>query len=203
MKRSLSVVGGLFAGTLLWLIPALALWYWGREWVVQPPAWAAEQVFLRVFPAWVLGSKMEGGDTLVLLTALTVNHPSGQLAELGVPVQVLKYCYGLPLYAALLLASRAHGLWWKLPVGAFVIALFQAWGVVFDLLVAIAVHLGPVTEAQTGFGFWHVNGFAVARQIGYLLFPSLVPVMLWLALERRFLATVLMEGTLVGATAKR
>lgn len=198
MSRSLSVIGGFFVRALLWLIPALALWYWLRHWMVLPPAWLAEQIMLLNFPGWVLDVRQDG-----LAFALETTIPyTGQGAPAGATVSVranpLAYAYGLPLLVALLAAARAQGWWWKVPLAALVLVPFQAWGVCFAWLVQIAVHIGEMTRGVTGFSALQVNVIAIGYQLGYLLLPTLMPMLLWLYMERRFVTTVAVDGAMAG-----
>lgn len=202
MQRGLSVVGGFFLRAILWLVPSLALWYWAREWVVQPVAWLVERVMLLLFPGWVYGTEMEG-TVIALLTTIPVPQRGGMVAELAPEANVLTYCYGLPMLLALLLASRSKGLWWKFPLGALVIWMFQAWGVVFDLLVHVGVMASSFSAPITGFTRVHADVFAVGYQLGTLLLPTLVPMLLWLRFERRFLGMVMFDAALSGATRRR
>nr|WP_157979344.1 exosortase H-associated membrane protein [Rhodoferax ferrireducens] len=112
MRKPRSVIGGFFARALLGLVPALALWYWARDYVVLPVAWLADKLMRYFFPGWVSGTELDGINQ-TLITRLSVPHVSGRLADLTPEVSVLTYCYGLPLLLALFLAARAKGMWWK------------------------------------------------------------------------------------------
>ena len=198
MKPTLSVVGGFFLRTLIALVPALALWYWARESVVRPAAWLSERAMLYFFPGWVYEAELDG-TILSLLTTIRITDASGRIGELSPEVDVLMYCYGLPMLAALILGAKARGWWWKIPFGALVLIPFQAWGVCMHWLVQVGVHFGPVSVTTTGFSSFQINAFALGYQLGYLILPTLVPVLLWLALERRFLTTVAVEAALEGS----
>jgi hypothetical protein len=195
---STGVIAIFFARALLCLGPLLALWYWAREWVVQPVAWLAEQAMLFFFSRWVLGSELHGVNQ-VLLTVLTLPHPSGRTADLAPEAVVLTYCYGLPLLVALFIAARAKGLWWKLPLCALAMLPFQAWGVCFSWLLQVAVQAGEYTRAKTYFSVWDQNLIALGYQLGFLLLPTLVPLLLWLYFERKFVITVAVEGAMQGS----
>lgn len=198
MSQPRSIVAGFFVKTLAWMVPALTVWYLARNYVVVPVAWLAEWAMHSIFPGWVSGSELHGVD-LTLVTRLAVAHPSGQWADLTPEVSVLTYCYGTPLLVALLLAARARQLWWKVPTCALVLLPFQAWGVCFAWLVPIAVEFGQHTRATTYFSPTTVNLIGLGYQLGFLLFPTLVPMLLWMYLERRFIITVAAEGSLEGA----
>ena len=202
VRKPRSVIGGFFVRALLWLVPALALWYWARDYVVMPVAWLAENLMRYFFPGWVSGSELSG-ISQTLLTRLTVPSVSGQIAELTFEVSVLTYCYGLPLLLALFLAVRAKGLWWKLPVCAVGLLPFQAWGVCFAWLLQVAVQSGHYTRSTTYFTDWDVNLIGLGNQIGFLLLPTLVPMLMWLYLERSFVITVAVEGAMEGSLPRR
>lgn len=200
MRMPSSVIAGFFARAVLGLIPALALWYWGRDYVVIPVAWLAE-VFMRYFfPGWVSGTELDGINQ-ILITRLGV-PVSGRVADLMPEASVLTYCYGLPLLSALFLAARAKGVWWKLPVCAIGLLPFQAWGVCFAWLVQVAVQSGQFTRSTTYFTSWDVNMIGLGYQMGFLLLPTLVPMLMWMYLERSFIITVAVEGTMEGLATK-
>lgn len=192
-RPPLSVVTGFFLRTLAWLVPLLALWYAAREWMALPPAWLAEQVMRGFFHYWVTGSEIDG-TTQTLLTALTVRAPDGRIGELLPTANILTYAYGTPLAAALLLASRLQGWWWKIPLAALALVPFQAASVCCTWLMQIAVLAGTDTASQTGFSAWQANLFAAGYQLGFLLLPTLMPVLAWLALDRSLVAKVMLEG---------
>jgi hypothetical protein len=60
----------------------------------------------------------------------------------------------------------------------------------------VALGSGPAATAQLGFSALQLNGIALAYQLGVLLVPALMPIIVWLLLERRFLAAVMIEGEL-------
>jgi len=201
VRKPRSVIGGFFVRAVLWLAPALALWYWARDYVVMPVAWLAGNLMRYFFPGWVSGSELNG-ISQTLLTRLPVPYVSGQIAELAPDVSVLTYCYGLPLLVALFLAVRAKGLWWKLPVCAVGLLPFQAWGVCFAWLIPVAVKSGSYTRSITYFTDWDVNLIGLGYQIGFLLLPTLAPMLMWMYLERSFIITVAVEGAMEGSVPK-
>ena len=197
MARNGPTLGGFFARALLWLMLALAVWYPLRHWMVLGPAWFAGEVMTAAFPRWVTGAQIDAG-TQVLFTALRV-LAGNRVGELSPEANGLSYAYGAPLLAALLLASRPRGWWWKLPAGLLALVPFQAWGICFTWLLQVAVVAGEQTRIQTRFGAWETNLIAAGYQFGFLILPTLVPVLLWLAFDRRVLAGAMIEGALAGS----
>lgn len=197
MARTTGTLKGFFAAALLWLVVALAVWYPLRQWLVLPSGWLAGEVMTSLFPGWVTGVEL-AGNTQVLLTSLRVWSPGNRLGALAPEANGLAYAYGAPLLAALLLAARTRRWWWKLPVGLLALVPFQAWGICFTWLLQVAVVAGEQTRGQTRFGPLETNLIAVGYQFGFLILPTLVPVLLWLAFDRRVLAAALIEGALAG-----
>lgn len=195
MRQPFSVISGFFVRALLWLIPALALWYLARAYVAVAPAWLAEAVMKAMFPFWVHGSELHG-TTQTLITGLTVPGSGGQIGELAPEANVLTYAYGMPLLAALFLAVRSKGLWWKIPLGTAALLPFQAWGVCFTWLLQIGVQAAEATQTQTRFDAFDTNLIAAGYQLGFLLLPTLAPILIWLALDHRLVQQVLVEGAM-------
>lgn len=198
MRPRLSVVGAFFLRALAIFVPLLALWYFARAWFVWPTAWFAGHVMQALFPDWVRGYAVN--EAMMALETVFRTSQSEQLVQLSPEVNVSIYAYGLPLFVALLLASRARGLWWKIPAGAIALVPFQAWSVCFAFLVAVAFNAAQVTSFTTGFGgALQMNFFALGYQLGSLVLPTLVPLLTWAVLERRFIATVAVDGALTGS----
>lgn len=182
-------LGDFFLRTLLALAGALAIWYWGRELAVRPIAWLAEPVMRLWHGGWVSGVEQDGA-TLALLTGIRVSYTGGRVAELAPEVNALAYAFGLPFVAALLVGARARGLWWKLPVSALALLPFQVWGVCFSWLVQVAVHANQLMTSQARFSDFQLNAYGLGYQLGFLIFPTLIPVLLWLAFEREYVTRV-------------
>ncbi len=194
----LSLVGLFLLKAIAWFLACLFVWYQLGNVVTLPVALLAKATVASVFPAWAEGVE-KAGTTLVLLTGLEVTGvagtPAGQVAVLTPEVEFMKYGYGLPLLIALLLASNARGLLAKAALGAVALLPFQVWGVCFDWLKQVAIDTGAAPFSATAREL-----IAFGYQFGYLVLPALVPVMLWVAMDRRFLSAFVLEATLEGET---
>ena len=113
----------------------------------------------------------------------------GQTALLVPEVNPLLYTYGLAIFLALMLAERAK--WWKFLTGAAVLLPFQSWGIAFDFLAQVGIQLGPEVSAQAGLSGWRIEAIALGYQLGVLIFPSLVPIVLWAASSELFKESVM------------
>jgi hypothetical protein len=195
----LSLVGLFLLKAIGWFVACLFVWYQLGSWVTLPVALMAKAVVATVFPAWAQGVE-QSGATLTLLTSLQVSGmaglSAGQIAVFSPEVGFLKYGYGLPLLMALLFASNAKRVVIKAGLGALVLLPFQLWGVCFDWLKQLAIEAGaasfsPFAREVIAFGY----------QFGNLVLPALVPVLLWMAMNRRFLTTFVLEAALEGEAA--
>ncbi|MDP2784157.1 MAG: exosortase H-associated membrane protein [Sulfurimicrobium sp.] len=156
-----------------------------RAWIMQS-----------FFSSWVESvewSKRILGVATTLKLGMAPGMPEGEYA-LVLEVNPLAYGYGLPLFAALLLASSEAKRWRKLVPGALLQVPFQAWGICFDLLKQAAVTSGPAVTAQTGLMPWQVEGVALGYQFGALILPAMAPIGLWLAFNRGFIPMLMLEG---------
>jgi hypothetical protein len=177
--------------TFLWLPPCFAAWYFSAQYHAAAVGWLA-RVWVNWFRPGIVSALERQGFELVFVTTIEVHPAPGQTAVLLPEVNPLLYTYGLALFLALMLAARAR--WWQLLVGAAVLVPFQSWGIAFDFLVQVGVRLGPDVSAQAGVFGWRREAIALGYQVGSLIFPSGVPVVLWAAFSRQFIEGVRIHG---------
>ena len=99
----------------------------------------------------------------------------------------LLYSFGLPLFAALVIAARTPRWLRILATGYTAMLPFIAFGVFADFLKDIAIGAGPLVASQTGFAPWQREAIAFSYQIGALILPTIVPAVAWLLTHRAFL----------------
>ena len=102
---------------------------------------------------------------------------------LTVDVNPLLYSYGVALYAAIVLGAGTRGAWWTLPTGIAVVVAITIWGVAFDFMAHL-VRAIPGALASLGAGTVSRNLIALGYQFGSLLFPTVIPAVLALAIAR-------------------
>ena len=100
---------------------------------------------------------------------------------------MLLYAFGMPLYAALVLAAREPRWPRLLGAGYAVLTPFVAWGVLADFLKNVAITAGPLIASQTGFVAWQREAIAFAYQLGALILPTVAPAVLWVLTHDVFL----------------
>jgi hypothetical protein len=183
---------GFVLRTLLWLPAGFAAWYWSAPYHGKVAGWLCRVALDQLEPGLVTAIERSGTD-LVFVTAIAIPHGVGQTALILPEVNPLLYTFGLPLFVALMLAWRAR--WWKVAVGAVALLPFQAWGIGFDFLAQVAIKLGPQVAAQAGMLGWKREAVALGYQVGALVFPTLIPVVLWAAFNRAFMEQALRSAT--------
>lgn len=198
-KANANALGAFVLRTFLWLPPCFAAWYFTAKYHAAAGGWMAHAMVNQFTPGLVTALEQTGFD-LVFVTTIKVHPEPGQTALLLAEVNPLLYTYGLAFFLALMLAARAP--WWKILVGIAVLLPFQSWGIAFDFLVQVGVKLGPEVAAQAGLSGWGREAVALGYQIGTLILPSFMPVVLWTVSSQRFVEDLLQRLTPGGSMAQ-
>lgn len=104
-------------------------------------------------------------------------------------INTMIYGYGLALIWGLVMATplSTGRRWLQVGAGWLVIALVQTFGAITASLVTAMRHLG--TEPIRAAGI-HPELLAGLYQFGYLILPAVVPVVLWMLMNRSFIQTL-------------
>ena len=176
---------------LLWLPLSFFLWFVLAEALVWPVIRIAALVLTGVWPDLFSevsqhGHSMETG-TRVLVNQATPDGASG-IGELVLTQNPLIYGYSLPLFSGLTLATplsvRQRLLQFAVAFAA--IWLTQSFGVVAESLKMLAFGSGEAGGMAIARTRLSADAIALAYQFGYLILPAVMPVVLWLGLNRDF-----------------
>ncbi len=191
MMRNAPSLGVFVVRVFLWLPACFAMWYLGAR-AHAAVAAGFGRLFIAFFDALLVSATEQPDTDLVFVTPLQAQTASGQMGVLAIEVNPLIYTYGLALFLALMLAARAR--WWHVLAGVAILLPFQGWGIGFDFLAQVGAKLGPELAAQA-----RLSGarefIALAYQIGNLVFPSLIPVALFVAFNRRYVEALVPAAT--------
>jgi len=186
-----------FAAATVWFLGLTLVWLPVSPWLSHPAAAMAHIALGNGAKDWVRKIDKSPGrlEVETRISAAKAVKPGRRAAtEVVVEAKPASYAYGLPLYLALLLASRGRHLLGKAIGGYLILLLPQAFSLVFGVLKNIvAVAAGP---AALGVANWQTQAIILAGMFGTLLLPVLAPVVLWLWFERSFLSSLLVEGWL-------
>ena len=179
-------LGGFVVRVLAWLPVTFLVWYVAAPVLLWPAALLVKLASHAALADLVTGIE-QSGATLVFSTSLRPGTASAQAARVTVDVNMLLYAFGLPLYAALVLAVR--GARWPrlLALGYAVLTPLVAWGALADFLKNVAITAGLLITSQTGFVGWQRDAIAFAYQLGALILPTVAPAVLWVATHDAFL----------------
>ena len=114
-------------------------------------------------------------------TRIPFQFPDGTREALGFIVNPLVYGYGLPLLFGLVMASGVS-LLRKLGIilaGYLAIMVVQVWGVVWQSFKMLAFNFGAEAHQIVNQAGIPDELIALCYQLGVLIFPPLIPVMLW------------------------
>jgi hypothetical protein len=172
---------------LAWLPPLFIVWYLTAPFTLAPAGLLAGAV-ARIWLAGIVSAVDQHGAVVTFTTTLRPGSAITEAGVLTVDVDLLLYSFGLPLFAALVLAARQPHwprlLWW----GSAALLPLVALGVVADFLKNIAITAGPMVASQSGFSGWQRELIAFAFQFGSLVLPSVTPVVAWVATHRGYCA---------------
>jgi hypothetical protein len=171
---------------LAWLPVAFVVWYFGAPLLLWPV-----KVILAVI-AWaglpdLVTSVEQSAAVFTFASSLKPGAGLATSAHITVDVDGLLYSFGMPLFAALVLAAREPRWPRTLAIGYAVQLPFVAWGVLADFLKNVAITSGPLVASQTGFSAWQREAIAFAFQFGSLILPTVVPAVVWVLTHRAFL----------------
>lgn len=180
------LLGRFIVKVLVWLPATFALWYFAAP-VLLWPARLVVEVVARTGFADLVRAIEQNGATLTFVTTLKPGSAVAASGQLTVDVDMLLYSFGLPLFAALVLAAREPGWLRRLLAGYAVLIPFIGWGLLADFLKNVAITSGPLVASQTGFVAWQRETIAFAFQFGSLILPTVVPAVVWVLTHRAFL----------------
>ena len=186
---------------LLWLPLGFAVWYFGIH-VLAAVAISLTQWVLEQWVPFVTGSQMDWAHhALQVSTKLNYRTAEGLLAQLAPEVDVLIYSYGIGMWLGLQRATGGAGEWWKQILGLLCLQAVLVFSLFFFFMQQVAFQAGPEVSAALNYSQSTMNVIALGYQLGSLVLPNLSPVLLWLALNQKFVRTLLPQLAGPGAPA--
>jgi hypothetical protein len=179
-------LGRFLLKVVVWLPAAFVVWYFGAPVLLWPVKWVLAVIAQMGLPDLVT-SVEQNAATFTFATSLKPGDALTTSAHITVDVDGLLYSFGMPLFAALVLAAREPRWPRTLAVGYAVQLPFVAWGVLADFLKNVAITSGPLVTSQSGFTSWQRELIAFAFQFGSLILPTVVPAVTWVLTHRAFL----------------
>ena len=182
------------------LITLIIPWYFLSPYLAAPVISVAGQLMDSTF-LWVDGyERQETVGTLLTTLNVAVNQ-NGRLVvgQLSPEVNYRTFGYGLVLFWALLIASRPKGMWLKMALGTLILVPSQVFSMCFRWLREALLINGAEVVRQAGVHRWVLEIIAYFDQLGFLVITPLMPILLWLILDREFINKLWMEMVMAGA----
>ena len=167
----------------LWMVFGFMLWYYLSAFHGIPVRLLSDEILSRLLGSEFLNI-IPNPDRRYLFqvqTSIPFQFPDGSREALGLIVNPLVDGCGLPLLFGLVMASgvsflRKLGI---LLVGYVCVMLVQVWGVVWQSLKMLAFNFGPDAHQLVIDAGISDELIALCYQLGVLIFPPLVPIILW------------------------
>jgi hypothetical protein len=177
-----------------WIVVLTVLWSRVSAWTSHPVGVIAHVALEQGAPMWVRQVHLEPGamevDTAV---AIPVPQAGGRMAEFTVEANPARYAYGLPIFLALLLAAGGKKRLGRAAAGYLLLLPVQAFSLYMYLLMQIVL-TAQANVRLLRVSHWQIEAIVYGYQVGALVLPTLVPVLLWLWLDRRFVNDVVVQG---------
>lgn len=178
--------------SLLCLMP---LWYYLAPQIAKPVFLLAGEAAGAAF-RWVQGYEVKEtvGTLNTQLKMVSVQNGQLLLGKLAPLVDYRMLGYGVVIFWALVLASLPRGWPRKLLIGSVVMLPVQALNVLLQWCNDVFNRAGPEAFAQTGMPAFAADAVAFLYHFNLFIFTALAPVLLWLLLDREFLAKLVAQA---------
>lgn len=177
-----------------WIVALTLLWSQVSAWTSYPVGVLSHIALEQGAPMWVHQVRLKPGhmevDTNV---AVPVAEAGGRRAEITIDADPGRYAYGLPIFLALLLAARGKGRVVRAIAGYVLLLPAQAFSLTFYVLMQLVL----ATQLNVRFlriEQWQMELIVYGYQVGSLVVPTLAPILLWLWMDKKFVAEVVMRG---------
>ncbi|MGJ8662308.1 MAG: exosortase H-associated membrane protein [Marinicella sp.] len=189
-----SPIKELLVSAILYLPLCFFVWFFAAELLVLPVKWMASLALTWWQPDLFNGINQQHFmfQVQTLIFPQNIQGQGSQLAVIEVAVNPMKYGYGLAVFSGLVLSVPKLKNLFKVAqifTGFLVVCCIQANGVFWETLKSLLFSGGDTFQAISATGISH-NLVAAMFQMSYLILPAVVPVVLWVILNRCFIEEI-------------
>ncbi|WP_376697013.1 exosortase H-associated membrane protein [Wenzhouxiangella sp. EGI_FJ10305] len=179
----------MFLLAALYLPLGFFLWFFMASGLMFPTSRLVEWLLTGFYPD-VFERVVQLGFRFEVQTAVILpQQVEGRTAALNLDINPMIYAWGLALLFGLVMATPMRGLrrLLQLIVGFVIVTLVTSWGVFWEVWRDMAFLMGP--EAATAVQSSNLSATAIALcyQLGYLMFPGVIPIAAWILMNRPFI----------------
>ncbi len=189
-----SPIKELLVSAILYLPLCFFVWFFAAELLVLPVKWMASLALTWWQPDLFNGINQQHFmfQVQTLIFPQNIQGQGSQLAVIEVAVNPMKYGYGLAVFSGLVLSVPKLKNLFKVAqifTGFLVVCCIQDNGVFWETLKSLLFSGGDTFQAISATGISH-NLVAAMFQMSYLILPAVVPVVLWVILNRCFIEEI-------------
>jgi hypothetical protein len=179
----------MFLLAALYLPMGFFLWFFAASLLMLPTRLITQGLLVGFFPD-VFKHIFQDGFLFELQSHLQVRNPeAGQMMPLTWAVNPLVYAWGMALLFGLIMATpiAARRRVVQMLIGFAVITLVAVWGVFWEAWRDLAFFFGPTVGAVIDEVVFTPTVIALCYQLGFLMFPAVIPVATWILMNRDFI----------------
>lgn len=188
-EKSGNPVKEMFLLAALYLPLGFFLWFFMASGLMFPASRLAEWLLTGLYPDYFSGI-FQAGYIFEMHSPLTVTNPQdGRLMQLTWDINPMIYAWGMALLFGLIMATPMSALRRVLQmlVALVVVTFVTVWGVFWEAWRDLAFVFGPeIGEAARQSGL-SPTAIALCYQLGYLMFPGVIPIAAWILMNRPFI----------------
>jgi len=181
-------VKGFLLKIIIWLPLTFLAWYLLTPIIVYIVSLLAKAVLSLIAGHAVLDIEPHG-RMLEVITKFA-SQKGEKVGTITFSINAMKYGYGLALFIAMLLATpdKWSNKLQNIYIGALILIMVQVWGVTFDAMITFVFKLGRSIGETMGTTEFTRELIALSYQLGYLVLPSVTPILLWFTMYQDQLA---------------
>lgn len=162
------------------------LWRPVSGWLALPAAQLCAWLLDSAASGWVEHTELSHQVLSVYSSLRISSEQTGwRLSEVIVDVHPARYGYSLPILWALLLAAGGPGRMGRMLAGALLLVPFHAFSILTQVLIQLCFSV-QMDLQMLHIHAWQLELIVYAYQLGSLMLPPLVPLLLWLWLDQAF-----------------
>ncbi len=190
MSRDSRFLKAFMLAALAWLPLAFIGWAVFSTALNYLPGLASGWLLQTLWPTIFSEVMHSGGPDWQVATSIIVRaSPSGGMGQLVFELFPMRYGYSLPLFFGLVMATELGGnqRLIQCAIALPVLWLAQVFGIVTGALKMVQFDSGLAGQAAMDVAGMSADLVALVYQFGYLIMPAVVPVVLWMLLNRHFI----------------
>lgn len=188
-REKTSAVKEMFLLALLYLPMGFFLWFFAASLLMLPSRLIVDALLTGFFPELFV-RVFQDGFAFEMQSRLEVRNPEdGRMMPLAWIVNPMIYAWGMALLFGLIMAtplSIGRRLI-QMVIGFSVITLVTVWGTCWEALRDMAFLFGPEVGSVVREQGISPSMIALCYQLGYLMFPAVIPVATWILMNRDFI----------------